>query len=188
MFAGRTEGSGAIMRRLISTSVIVLCTAVLVGACGGDGDGEVDAVEAAQARVNAAQKDVDESQQAFEDASEEFCADSKQYITAIDRYGKVFDDRALTVGDVKTAGDDLVAPRKAVKGSADTLTSAGDELADAQRELTEAESALAAAQAGAASEPEPTTTTTAPIVSAGTIDRVEQAESDLGSASEGITD
>jgi peptidoglycan hydrolase-like protein with peptidoglycan-binding domain len=176
------------MRQLVSKAVIVLCAAALVGACGGDGDGDVDAVEAAQARVNAAQKDVDEAQQAFDDASAEFCADSKQYITAIDRYGKVFDERALTVGDVKTAGSDLVAPRKAVKGSGDTLTSAGDDLADAQRELAEAESALAAAQAGASSQPEPTTTTTAPLVSPGTIDRVEQAESDLNSASEGVTD
>jgi murein L,D-transpeptidase YcbB/YkuD len=188
MFAGQLAMRGVIMRRFASTAVVVMCLMMLLAACGGNGDGDVDPVEAAQARVNAAQNDVTDAQKAFDEASAGFCSDSKDYITAVDRYGKVFDDAAVTVGDVKTAGSDLVAPRKAVKASAETVVAARDELAGAQQELAEAQAALLAAQAGDPSPSSPASTTTTTLVSPATVERVEQAEDDLDGASQGITD
>jgi murein L,D-transpeptidase YcbB/YkuD len=169
-------------------AALAVCAALLVAACGGDG-ADVDPLEQAQTRVTRAQEAVSEAQTAFDDATTGFCEDSEEYITAIDRYGKAFDESAATVGDVKTAGADLVEPREAVEASAQNVVDAGDELADATQELAEAEAALAAAQSWTSSTSTPaSTTTTAPLVSAANVDRVEQAEADLAAASEGITD
>lgn len=168
--------------------ILGLTSALVFVACGGNGDGDVDPVEAAQARVNSAQKSVTDAQDAFDKAGVAFCQDSKDYIATIDRYGKVFDDSKVTVGDVKTAGADLVAPKKAVKSSAANVTDAQKDLTDAKKELADAEAALASAKSGGSSTAPSSTTTSAPVVSAATIDRVEQAESDFSTASAGITD
>jgi peptidoglycan hydrolase-like protein with peptidoglycan-binding domain len=161
----------------------------LAGACASSSGG----VNAAHARVSNAEKAVSEAQAALHSASAKFCADAKDYITALDRYGKVFTDAKATVGDVKTAGADLEHPRTTVTASADGVAAARDQLAKANKELTDARAALATAQAAASSVTLPpttatsTTSTTAPVSTA-TVDRVKKAESDLAAAFQGITD
>jgi murein L,D-transpeptidase YcbB/YkuD len=165
-----------------------MCCVFLVAACGGD-DNE-DPVKAAQERVSAAEAAVSEAQGAFDKASTAFCNDSKDYIIAVDRYGKAFDTSQATVGDVKSVGADLVEPREAVQSSAENVVKAADDLAQAKQELAEADTALTAAKSGkTATTPSKTSATTAkPLVPTATVDRVKQAESDLTAASEGITD
>ena len=145
---------------------------------------------AAQARVSAAQEAVTEAQTAFDEASAGFCSDSKDYIAAVDRYGQAFNQAEATVGDVTTAGADLVEPREAVESSAESVVAANEELAQANQELADAEAALAAAESGTSptAPPSETTTTAPPLVPTATVDRVKAAESDLAAASEGITD
>jgi peptidoglycan hydrolase-like protein with peptidoglycan-binding domain len=159
---------------------------VLLAACGDD-DVDADPVAAAERRVASAQDGVAEAQEAFESASATFCDDSRDYIIAIDRYGQVFNQSAATVGDVKTAGADLVAPRETVESSSDDVLAAADDLAAANQELAEAVLNLAEVQSGTSGVPL-STTTTAPLVPTATVDRVEQAESDLTAASQEITD
>lgn len=156
-------------------------------ACGEDGD--VDPVETAEARVAAAERDVSEAQAALEESRTAFCVDSADYIKTLDRYGGVFDDAAVTIGDVKAAGGDLEAPREEVASSADAVVEARDELAAAEQDLAEAQVALVEAQSGtSAADAADSTTSTAPLVPTATVDRVEQAEADLANVSEGITD
>ena len=44
----------------------------------------------------------------------QLCGDAEGYVDVLDRYGKLFTDDAATVGDVETAGADLVEPRETV--------------------------------------------------------------------------
>ena len=59
---------------------------------------------------------------------------------------------------------------------------------EAEQELAEAQVELAEAQSETSAPQESSTTTTPPIAPEATIDRVERAEEDLSTASEGITD
>ena len=134
-----------------------------------------------------------DAQAALDKATAQFCGEAKDYITAVDRYGKAFDQSAATVGDIKTAGADLEQPRSSVVSDAEAVTSARDDLAKAQQELTDAQAALAAAQASAASQTLPPTTaarttTTEPLVPPATVDRVKKAEADFTAATQGVTD
>ena len=98
----------------------------------------------------------------------------------------MFSTADTTVGDLKTAGDDLAAPRRSVESSAEAVTEAHDDLAEANQELVDAQAALASAQSSTTVAS--TTTTTVPPVDAATVDRVRLAEEDLATASEGIGD
>jgi peptidoglycan hydrolase-like protein with peptidoglycan-binding domain len=147
----------------------LLCSALALAACGDDP--APDAVAAAEAAVA-------DAEEALADATSAFCADAEDYLTAVDRYGKAFDDRAATVGDVTTAGADLVAPREAASAAA-------SEAAAAARDLADAEEALAEARAARSGSPAPSTTTTTSLPAA-TVDRVERAEQELATATEGI--
>src|SRR5688572_12843690 len=80
------------------------------------------------------------------EASADFCGEAEQYISAVDQYGKVFSTADTTVGDLKTAGDDLSAPRRSVESSAQEATDAHSALAEANQELADANAALASAQ------------------------------------------
>ena len=51
-------------------------------------------------------------------AQEQFCSDVEEYVVALDAYGGLFEDVELTVGDVKTAGEELEPARQAVLDSA----------------------------------------------------------------------
>lgn len=195
-------------RRLAAALVAV---ALLAAGCGSGDDADtatatasttaiettpttslVDAEAAARARVDAAEAGVTAAQDALTGTGKQACGDTKAYVEAIDRYGKLFNDDAATVGDVKSAGADLVAPRDTVVAAAAEVDAAKTTLAAAEQELIDAEAALAVAAASASTEPTPSTTpataTTTTIVPPVTIERVQQAEDDLAKAGEGITD
>src|SRR5215471_9309971 len=147
------------------SAVVVLCTLGLLSSCGSSD--KSGSVTAAQARVTSKEQAVTDAQNAYDQARESFCADAKSYITSIDRYGKVFDQSAATVGDVKAAGTDLERPRESVTASAREVVDARDALAQAHRDLDVAQADLASAQAAASgssttatSVPKSTTTTT----------------------------
>jgi peptidoglycan hydrolase-like protein with peptidoglycan-binding domain len=171
-------------RRILAVSATALL--VLWGTACGDGDGEVDPVEAAEARVRAAESAVSDADDAFEEAGAAFCDDAEEYIDAVDRYGKLFSESATTVGDVTTAADDLAEPRRAVESSAEDVTTAREDVAEANQELVEANAALATAQSSTTVEA--TTTTAPPPPDPATVDRVTAAEDDLGAAAGGISD
>ena len=69
-----------------------------------------DPVAAAEAQVEAAEAGVTEAQDALTVAGEQFCSEATGYVEALDRYGMLFTDEVATVGDVTTAGADLVEP------------------------------------------------------------------------------
>jgi peptidoglycan hydrolase-like protein with peptidoglycan-binding domain len=178
--------SGVRLRRGFAS--VLLVTAVLaLSACGGGSRSEVDK---AQAKVTSKEKAVTEAQTAFDHASQSFCTNSKTYIEAIDRYGNVLTQTAVTVGDVKTAGADLAKPKADVKTSADAVLTARDDLAAAKKELEAANAELAAAKSGTSTSAPAATasTTTAPLLPPATVGRVQQAESDFETSSRAITD
>jgi murein L,D-transpeptidase YcbB/YkuD len=182
------ERSGAHGARGFAVAGVIVT--VLCVACSSSGGG---GVSAAQARVSTAQKGVADAQAGLDKAKTTFCSDAKDYINALDRYGKVLTDSKATVGDVKANGADLQKPRATVTASADAVNAARDTLAKANAELANAEAALAAAQAAASSvttstTAPPATTTTAPLVPPETVDRVKKAEADLTAAFQGVTD
>jgi len=160
-------------------------------ACGGDdddggGDSGDDPVAAAEARVRAAEDDLADAEEALEASSAAFCEDAEQYIDSVDRYGRLFTEGDTTVGDVTTAADDLAEPRGTVESSAEEVTSARTDVAEASEELVEANAALAAALSSSTATA--TTTTGPPPPDPATVDRVESAEDDLASAADGIDD
>ncbi|HEX2383203.1 MAG TPA: peptidoglycan-binding domain-containing protein [Acidimicrobiales bacterium] len=184
----RPDHRGAHRRAAVASIVFTAC--FLAAACSSD---STNGVTAAQTRVSKAEKGVADAQAALDKATAQFCGEAKDYIEAVDRYGKAFDESAATVGDIKTAGADLEQPRSSVVSGAEAVTTARDDLAKAQQELTDAKGALAAAQASAASQTLPpttatSTTTTEPLVPPATVDRVKKAEADFAAATQDVTD
>jgi peptidoglycan hydrolase-like protein with peptidoglycan-binding domain len=148
-------------------------------------------VSATQARVTAAEKGVSDAQAAYTSAGQKFCTEAKDNIAAIDRYGKLFDQSGATVGDVKTQGADLAKPSAAAETAGQDLKTAHDNLNKANQELVDAQAALAGAVSSASSPPPtsaPTATSTPPSLPTSSVDRVKKAETDLETASQGITD
>ena len=163
---------------------------VLAAACSGRSSG---GVEAAQERVTAAQQGVDDAEAALTQAQSDFCDQAKDYILAIDRYGKLFTDSAATVGDVQTLGADLAAPRESTAAAAQAVVGAHDALNAANQELADAQAALASARASASpgtspKAPSKAPPSSSPEVPTASAERVKQAESDLEAASAGITE
>jgi peptidoglycan hydrolase-like protein with peptidoglycan-binding domain len=176
---------------LVSTKHVVAAftVAVMLSACSSS-DG---AVKAAELKVSKNEKAVTEAQAAFDSKSKAFCQDSKDYILALDRYGNLLTQSATTVGDVKDGGKDLSQPRATATDSATAAADAHEALLSAQEDLATAQDDLVGAKAKAAGQtttPARTTTTIAPpaLVPTATVDRVQQAESDLATAEKGITD
>jgi peptidoglycan hydrolase-like protein with peptidoglycan-binding domain len=183
-------------------AVVCLCT--LAAACDSDDEGTAstgttgatttteDPVAAAEGRVAAAETALSEAEEAQAAAREQFCGDATTYVEAIDRYGKLFNDDDATVGDVKTGGADLAEPQEAVASAADAVSAARSDVASAQAELAAAQAELATAQAGASgastSSTTPSESTTTTLVPAATVTRVQQAEEELATTAEGITD
>jgi peptidoglycan hydrolase-like protein with peptidoglycan-binding domain len=187
------------VRTLTSCAAAMIGLALLAAACSSSNSPSApetttaeDPVAAAQARVAAAETGLDTANAAFTSARQQFCNEATTYVTALDRYGKLFTDSKATVGDVKTGGADLAAPRESVSSAASEVVAAQDDLASAEQELTDAQAALADARAAASSVPTSATTapspTTTTLVPPATITRVKQAESDLAATSSGITD
>ncbi len=190
------------MRARPGLVAVALSFALVTAACGNNGSAtpttstSADPVAAAQAQVDAAQTAVSDAEGALTSAHQGFCSTAKDYVQTLDRYGRVFTDRAATVGDVQTLGADLIAPREEVVTAADTVGTAKAELVAAQQQLADAQVALAAAINEAAASPSatvsptetpaPTTVTTPTLVPAASIDRVQQAEQDLAQTAKGI--
>lgn len=174
-------------RRIVA---LVAAVGLVVAACSSDT--KKNGVSAAQARVTAAEKDVQEAQAAYAGAGQKFCTEAKDYIAAIDRYGKLFDQSGATVGDVKTQGADLAKPSASAESAAQALKTSHDSLNSANKELVDAQAAYAAAVGSASSPPPsttaPTPTSTPPSLPTASVDRVKKAETDLEAASQGITD
>ena len=177
-------------RALIGLVLGAVMGLVLAG-CTSDGSGTGSgALKVAQARVSAKEKALTAAKAEFTSASAAFCGDSSTYITALDRYGDVLHQTAPTVGDVTTAGADLAAPREDVVAAAEAAVAAQQAVADAKQELAAAEAALAAAQSPSASTTSSPKATTSPkpLVPAATANRVKEAEAQLATAQQGITD
>lgn len=193
------------MRARPGLVAVMISLALVTTACGSSGSAtpttsatstSADPVAAAQTQVDAAQTAVTAAEGALTSAHQNFCGTAKDYVQTLDRYGRVFTDRAATVGDVQTLGADLIAPREEVVTSADTVDTAKTDLVAAQQELADAQVALAAAVNEAAASPSatvsstptpaPTTVTTPTLVPAASIDRVQQAEQDLARTAKGI--
>src|SRR5262245_27731337 len=107
------------MMRFLRYGLVALALSLVAAACGDDSGGagstsSTDAVSAAQARVSTAQTNVTNAQGALTSANQKFCSDAKDYVVAIDKYGKLFTDKKTTVGDIKLGAVDLVAPRDTV--------------------------------------------------------------------------
>ena len=178
------------MARALATVAAVILG---VTACSsGSGEG---AVAVAQARVTAKEAALSAAKAEATAASAAFCTASQTYITAVDRYGDVLNATAPTVGDVRSAGQELAAPRQTALDGADTAMKAHQQVSVAEQELATAKTALEVAQAQAqgntpttaASPKTSTTTTPAPLVPAATTNRVKQADSDFQTAMAGIT-
>ena len=118
--------------------------ALLAGACSSGSKTAntttttLDPVAAAEARVTTAQSDLTKAQETVTSASKQFCGDAKDYVVALDRYGKLFTDSKATVGDVKAGGSDLASPKDAVSTSATAVQTAQTDVASAQKELADA--------------------------------------------------
>ena len=165
--------------------VLVAVSALALAGCG---EGPSD-IERAQAQVTAKQNAVTDAESKLAAASGAFCEASQTYIEALDRYGDVLNDTAPTVGDVREAGADLAAPREDAFGGAEAAVDAQQELVAAQQELAKAQAKLAAVEAGSTEAPaDPVEPSTPPLVPAGSVERVEQAESEFAAAQEAITD
>lgn len=181
-------------RRQVAAAVAAVC--FVASACSSD-DGATeqttpeDQVAAAEARVDEAESGVSDADDALGETGEQFCNDAEGYVEALDRYGKLFTDDAATVGDVHTAGEDLVEPRDTVAAALEDYEAAKTASTDAAQELIDAQAALAAAIATASSQSvssaEPDTATTTTVVAPATIERVQQAEDDLARTARGIT-
>ncbi|MET1002357.1 MAG: peptidoglycan-binding domain-containing protein [Acidimicrobiia bacterium] len=187
------------MRRFIGMLIVV----ALLGACGGDDDDDATtdsantSVARAEARVETAETAVNDAEAAFTSARDAFCAESTDLITVLDRYGQIIDDKAVTVGDVRTGASDLQQARAEAGSSADAAIEAREQLAAANDELTAAAAELDAARAAEASESTEavppasetvTTAMTAPPVPEDVVNRVEQAETEFAETVEGIDD
>jgi peptidoglycan hydrolase-like protein with peptidoglycan-binding domain len=117
---------------------MLLATALVVSACGDDEPPDVDA------------------------AQQQFCTDVQEYVEALDTYGGLFADVELTVGEVRSAAEDLEPAREAVVASAEEF-----------QQAMEADS---------------TEGVTVELVAPETIEVVEQAEAAFADAVDGIND
>ena len=165
-----------------------VCACLVLVGCGDDPDGNDD-VQRAQARVEAARDDLVDAREAAEAAAASFCDDTRDYITALDRYGDVLSATTPTVGDVRKAGADLVEPGEDVAAEAESAAAAREDVVTAEQDLARAEAALAEAK-GTSPKPTPTSTATVlvPEVPPASTERVQQAQADLDAAVEAIND
>jgi peptidoglycan hydrolase-like protein with peptidoglycan-binding domain len=168
------------------TGLVLGITLALAG-CSSDGDGS-GALKVAQAKVTAKEKALSAAKADATAATAAFCGASATYITALDRYGDVLTQTAVTVGDVTTAGTDLAEPREDVTAAADAAVAGQQAVADAKNALADAEAALTALQSPSATSSPQASASPKPLVPAGTVNRVKEAETELAAAQQGITD
>jgi len=187
-------------RRSSTLAALFVGLALAVSACSGSPSpqpsGTTDAVDAAKAQVDAAKQSVKSAEKALEEAGATFCSEAKDYVVALDRYGKLWSQNAATVGDVQTLGADLEQPRASVQTAAQGVHDARAQLDAANQDLADARNQLALAKHEAKVSANPSTTakpspsaspSPLPTLPTASIERVQQAESDLQAASGGIT-
>ena len=177
-----------VARSLAAVAAVILG----VTACSsGSGEG---AVAVAQARVTQKEAALSAAKANATATSTAFCTASQTYITAVDRYGDVLNATTPTVGDVRSAGQELAAPRQTALDGAEAAVKAHQQVLAAEQELASAKTALEVAQAQAqgntattpASPKTSSTTTPAPLVPTATTNRVKQADTDFQTAMAGI--
>ncbi|GEL95994.1 peptidoglycan-binding domain-containing protein [Cellulomonas composti] len=178
------DGRGYIKPIMIGSLVGSL---LLTAGCSGDGASDL---EKAQAQVSSKEKALSDAQASAESTGDAFCTSATDYIEALDRYGDVLTQDAVTVGDVATAGADLQAPRAEVVADGRSATEASQAVAAAQTELDQANAELAAIQAGTSGTPAPvpevTEASAVPIAPADSVARVQQADEEFTAVQEGI--
>ena len=132
-----------VARALAAVAAVILG----VTACSsGSGEG---AVAVAQARVTQKEAALSAAKANATATSTAFCTASQTYITAVDRYGDVLNATAPTVGDVRSAGQELAAPRQTALDGAEAAVKAHQQVLAAEQELASAKTALEVAQAQA---------------------------------------
>src|SRR5262249_43255993 len=126
---------------------------------------------------------------AAQDAVTAFCDKGAAYVTALDRYGNVLHQSTTTVGDVRDAGTDLAAPAQDVMDAGDAAVAAREAVASAEPALNDAKAALAELKGGTP-KPTPSSSATAlvPEPPKASVQRVQQAASELDAAVSGISD
>jgi len=171
--------------RLATTIVCATVAAIALVGCTDS----VSDVDRAKTQVTAKEKALQDAHNALSDASATFCSSSKDYITALDRYGDVLTSTAPTVGDVRVAGKDLAQPKEEAFTGAEAAVNAQKDVTNAEKELAKARTALAEAEAsGSPVPPAATPTSPAPLAPAASVDRVKQAESEYSAAQSAVTD
>jgi murein L,D-transpeptidase YcbB/YkuD len=171
-------------------AIVIMGVALVALALSGC-TGETSPVERAEAQVTLKENAVQDAQEDLAAASEAFCQSSETYVLALDRYGDVLNATAVTVGDVRVAGEDLAKPGDDAVNAAQAASEAQQALVVAEQELVEARTALLVAQAGPSGAPVETPSaesTLAPLASAESVERVEQAEREFTAALEAVTD
>ena len=197
LFGGDHVGAARRTSTAAGLACLGMVAAIALAGCGGGNAS--DPVKRAEAQVSQKQKALDEAKASFEKASTTACTSVTSYVVAVDRYGDVIHQTAVTVGDVRDAGKDLAAPRADAMSSAEAAAAAHQEVVKAQNELTDAQAVLKQAQAqaqnqtqggstGAPTTPAPASASATPLAPAATVDRVKAADADFTTAQKGITD
>src|SRR6187549_2428002 len=158
---------------LASVALSVALTSMLT-ACSDDPESEVDR---AQARVDKAKGDLTDAKDAAKSAKDDFCGQTADYVAALDRYGDLLHASTPTVGDVRTAGEDLAAPADDVVASAQAAVDARDAVTAAEADLAAAKDALAEAKGNQPPDkPSSAATKLVPQPAEETVNRIKQAE------------
>ncbi|CAM5778796.1 peptidoglycan-binding domain-containing protein [Cellulomonas persica] len=167
----------------------IVCLASTAVSCSSTASSPV---AVAEADVRAKERALTDAETAADEAMTDFCDATAEYVTSLDRYGDVLHTSAPTVGDVRDAGADLLAPAQDARSAGQAVVQTREAVLVARGALVDAQDALASAQAVAASQapptPGPRPTSPPPAVAPASVDRVEQAEKDFTSTVAGITD
>ncbi len=146
-------------------------------------------LERAQTEVKAKTEAVEQAKKTYDTSRTSFCGDATVYVSALDRYSKLFTESTATVGDVRSLGSDLERPRSNVMSSAQDAVDAHTALVESQASLAKAQADLDSLKAGSSTtEPPSTTSTTTTLLPAATVDRIKAEESGLETALGSITD
>lgn len=177
-------GSDPRMSTVIRAAVAATVIGLLVTGCTQTTD-----LERAQKAVDSRTEAVADAQKAYDTARGTFCNHAGAYVSALDRYGKIFTDQTATVGDVRTLGADLDRPADVVADSAASAVDAHGALVTAQVELTAAQADLDAVKAGSSTTTAPSTTTTSTtLLPAATVERVRTEQQELSTVLAGVDD
>jgi murein L,D-transpeptidase YcbB/YkuD len=171
--------------RAAAAAGIVLTLGALAG-CSSD----ITTVDQAQAQVKVKQQAVTDADATFATASATFCANAKDYVLALDRYGDILHQTAPTVGDVVDGGADLAKPKADAYDGADAAIDAQAAVLVAEQELADAQTTLARLEAGTSGTPSPVASpdpTLAPLAPPASVERVKAAEKDFADAQAAIT-